>query len=118
MVNGLYCTFTITYSLIYFTTISFSAGQLYLASADLCATIAEEAKTAEAYWEGHEDADVSAMAFHSIHPIHMITIAKSQRFWEHPVKGEPRWNRIWARESARMKGDAWEGKTLSLYTAA
>ena len=84
-------------------------------SADLAAAVAREAPNSRGYVEGHEDHDISAMAFHAPDPVHMITIAKYQRFWEHPVKGEPRWRRIWARESARMSGQLFEGKELKIY---
>ena len=65
------------------------------------------------YCEGHEDHDISAMAFHSPHPIKLMVIGRSHRFWEHPVKGEPRWRRIWARETARMAGTPFEGKIFN-----
>ena len=98
-----------------------SAGQCYLMSLDLCQHVAMEApfsrvRVAEGgYIEGHEDHDVSAMAFHSPNPVHMLTIGKSQRFWEHPVKGQPRWERIIQREEARMKRTEFEGKILRIY---
>jgi hypothetical protein len=89
------------------------AGQFYLMSTDLAKFVGQEAKNAKPYCEGHEDHDISAMAFHSTTPIHMIPISRKQRFWEHPVKGEPRWVRIWKRETARMSGQPFEGKILS-----
>lgn len=97
------------------------AGQCYLMSYDLAKFVAEEAPFAKTriakggYLEGHEDHDVSSMAFHSPTPVHMITIGKSQRFWEHPVKGQPRWIRIEKRERARMNQQLFEGKSLRLY---
>jgi hypothetical protein len=97
------------------------AGQCYLMSYDLCRFVAHEApysktRIAEGgYIEGHEDHDVSAMVFHNPTPIHMTVIGKSQRFWEHPVKGQPRWNRIEKRERARMNQQPWEGKLLRIY---
>jgi len=87
-----------------------------LLSRDLAEFVAEEAPFSKPYQEGHEDHDVSAMAFHSPTPIHLLTISKRQRFWEHPVKGEPRWRRVWSREVARMEGSQFEGRTLRLYT--
>jgi hypothetical protein len=48
--------------------------------------------------------------FHSPEPIKLLVIGRKQRFWEHPVKGEPRWKRILAREQARMAGLPFEGK--------
>ena len=97
------------------------AGQCYLMSYDLCKFVAQEAPFAKTrigkggYLEGHEDHDVSAMVYHSPTPIHMITIGKSRRFWEHPVKGQPRWVRIEKRERARMNQQIFEGKLLRIY---
>jgi hypothetical protein len=97
------------------------AGQMYFMSLDLCQFVANEApyskvRLAEGgYLEGHEDHDIAAMVFHSPTPIHMVTIGKSQRFWEHPVKGEPRWKRIVKRETARMSRDKFEGRVLRIY---
>jgi hypothetical protein len=97
------------------------AGQTYILSRDLCQFVVEEAPFADkrigpgGYLEGHEDHDVSAMAWHSPTPLHVITIGKSQRFWEHPVKGQPRWIRIEKRERARMEQKMFEGKKLRLY---
>ena len=53
------------------------------------------------------------MAFHSPDPVKLVVIGRRMRFWEHPVKGEPRWRRIWAREQARMAGVPFEGKLFS-----
>ena len=64
------------------------------------------------YLEGHEDHDISSMAFHSSRPIQLIVISQSQRYWEHPVKGTKRWERIWDRETSRMNGVPFEGKLL------
>ena len=97
------------------------AGQCYFMTLDLCRVVATEASVAPTkiapggYLEGHEDHDVSSMMFQSSTPIHLLTIGKSQRFWEHPVKGQPRWERILKREEARMKGELFEGKQLRLY---
>ena len=87
------------------------AGQIYIVSTDLAKFIGQEALTNKcSYCEGHEDHDISAMAFHSPEPVKLVVIGRSHRFWEHPVKGEPRWRRIWARETARMQGVPFEGK--------
>jgi len=87
------------------------AGQFYMMSKDLAAFTGHEALVNKcSYCEGHEDHDISAMAFHSPDPIKLMVIGRPQRFWEHPVKGEPRWRRIWAREKARMAGEPFEGK--------
>ena len=97
------------------------AGQCYFMTLDLCRVVASEASVAATkiapggYLEGHEDHDVSSMLFQSPTPIHLFTIGKSHRFWEHPVKGQPRWERILKREEARMKGELFEGKQLRLY---
>jgi len=98
------------------------AGQTYIMSRDLCQFVVDEAPFADkrigpgGYLEGHEDHDVSSMAWHSPTPLHMITIGKSQRFWEHPVKGQPRWNRIEKRERARVEQKLFEGKKLRLFS--
>jgi hypothetical protein len=84
-------------------------------SHDLAAAVAKEAPNSSSYVEGFEDHDISAMAFHTDIPVHMIVIAKRQRFWEHPVKGKTRWRRIWNRESARMQGIPFEGELLTVY---
>ena len=94
---------------------SISAGQCYILSHDLAAAVVKEAPNSVSYVEATEDHDISTMAFHTPIPVHMIVIAKSQRFWEHPVKGEPRWRRIWLRESSRMQGVPFEGKLLKVY---
>lgn len=87
------------------------AGQIYIMSTDLARFIGEEAlKNKCSYCEGHEDHDISAMAFHSPEPIKLMVVGRSHRFWEHPVKGEPRWRRILARETARMAGVPFEGR--------
>jgi Galactosyltransferase len=90
------------------------AGQIYIVSTDLAAFIGKEALENKcSYCEGHEDHDISAMAFHSPEPVKLVVIGRSHRFWEHPVKGEPRWKRILARETARMAGKPFEGKLFS-----
>jgi len=88
------------------------AGQIYIMSRDLAKFIGQEALESKcSYCEGHEDHDISAMAFHSKdEPVKLLVIGRSHRFWEHPVKGEPRWKRIWAREEARMAGEPFEGR--------
>jgi hypothetical protein len=64
------------------------AGQCYLLSRDLVEWVVTEApRSWNTYREGHEDHDVSAMALKCPMPVTMITISKTQRFWEHPVKG-------------------------------
>jgi hypothetical protein len=89
------------------------AGQLYIMSTDLAKFVGQEALENKcSYCEGHEDHDISAMAFHSPDPIKLLVIGRKQRFWEHPVKGEPRWKRILAREQARMAGLPFEGKVF------
>jgi hypothetical protein len=96
------------------------AGQCYLMSADLAAYVAEEAPFSKVrvakggYIEGHEDHDIAAMVYHNPSPITMISISKSQRFWEHPVKGAPRYLKIVKRETARINREPFEGKMLKL----
>jgi hypothetical protein len=90
------------------------AGQLYIMATDLAKFVGKEAlENSCSYCEGHEDHDISAMAFHSPEPVKLVCVGRSHRFWEHPVKGEPRWKRIWAREQARMAGKPFEGKMFT-----
>ena len=100
------------------------AGQCYLMSAGLAAFVAEEAPLSKirvapgGYVEGVEDHDISAMVYHSPSPISWMTIGKSQRFWEHPVKGLPRYRKIVEREQARVNRKPFEGEELKFYAAA
>jgi hypothetical protein len=80
-------------------------GQIYIMSRDLAAFVAKEAaQHTQSYREGHEDHDISAMAFHSPKPIKLIIIALEQRFWQHRVKLKlgSNFHRIWDNEMARM----------------
>jgi Galactosyltransferase len=107
------------------------AGQCYILSTNLARVVMAESqllhekpqtidKTEEiksnhtTYLEGHEDHDIAAMIFRSPEPVHLITIGRKQRFWEHPVKGQPRWRRIWLREVARMEGRPFENRLYSM----
>lgn len=90
------------------------AGQLYIVSTDLAEFIGQEAYESKcSYCEGYEDHDVTSMAFHSPDPVKIVAVGRRHRFWEHPVKGEPRWKRMWAREQARMAGVPFEGKLFT-----
>ncbi len=90
------------------------AGQLYIMATDLAKFVGQEALSGKcSYCEGHEDHDISAIAFHSPEPIKLVCIGRTHRFWEHPVKGEPRWKRIWAREQARMAQEPFEGRMFT-----
>ena len=90
------------------------AGQLYIMATDLAKFVGQEALSGKcSYCEGHEDHDISAIAFHSPEPIKLVCIGRTHRFWEHPVKGEPRWKRIWAREQARMAQEPFEGRLFT-----
>eukprot|EP00934_Nitzschia_sp_Nitz4_P006903 Nitzschia sp. Nitz4//scaffold2_size372955//295635//297075//NITZ4_000458-RA/size372955-processed-gene-0.446-mRNA-1//1//CDS//3329546883//6893//frame0 len=99
------------------------AGQCYLLSYDMCQHLSREAPLAysRGYLEGHEDHDVGSMIYYrdfSRVPdlnetlVRLIPISKAQRFWEHPVKGLPRWRRIRHRENCRMNGTIFEGRRL------
>lgn len=92
-------------------------GQCYIMSKDLAQTVVQEAaalgggggaqpqQPQQTYLEGHEDHDISAMAFHSDKPIKLVIIALEQRFWQHRVKLKlgSNFHRIWDNEIARMK---------------
>ena len=87
----------------------YAQGQCYIMSIDLARFVAQEAaaityvsrrndktlypKQFKAmarynYTEGHEDHDVSAMAFHSPHPIQFQLLDRYQKFWRHPIKNQ------------------------------
>ena len=97
------------------------AGQCYFMSMNLAKFVASEAPFSRVrvakggYIEGHEDHDIAAMVYHSPLPINLITIGKTQRFWEHPVKGAPRYQKIVKRETARVNKTPYKGKVLRLY---
>jgi hypothetical protein len=94
------------------------AGQCYVMSTDLAAFVAKEARFAKVrfvkggYLEGVEDHDVSTMVFRDISPVSVIAISVSQRFWEHPVKGAPRFLKIKERERARVNRKPYQGELL------
>jgi hypothetical protein len=80
-------------------------GQIYIMSQDLANVVAQEAARHDhSYMEGHEDHDISAMAFHSPKPIKLVIIALEQRFWQHRVKLKlgSNFHRIWDSEISRM----------------
>jgi Galactosyltransferase len=90
------------------------AGQIYIVSRDVAEFIGQEARDSKcSYCEGHEDHDITSMAFHYKEPLKVTVIGRSHRFWEHPVKGSPRWRRIWARETARMAGKYFEDRLFT-----
>jgi Galactosyltransferase len=90
------------------------AGQIYIVSRDVAEFIGQEARESKcSYCEGHEDHDITSMAFHYKEPLKVTVIGRSHRFWEHPVKGSPRWRRIWARETARMAGKHFEDRLFT-----
>lgn len=65
---------------------NYLAGQCYMMSQDLVEWVVEEApRSWNDYREGHEDHDVTSMAWKSPLPVTMITVGKTQRYWEHPV---------------------------------
>jgi Galactosyltransferase len=85
----------------------YAAGQCYIMSRDLAETVVMEAPTSEAYREGHEDHDISAMAFHSPKPISFHLLSLAQQFWRHPVKRFKNrvrmWRTLWHNENVRLK---------------
>ncbi len=99
----------------------YMAGQCYLMSSGLAAFVAEEAprskvkKGEKGYLEGIEDHDIASMLEHHPSPISYIGIGRNQRFWYHPVKGQPRYERLILQEKARMNGEEFEGKKLKAY---
>ena len=85
----------------------YAAGQCYIISRDLAQTVVLEAPKSHAYREGHEDHDISAMAFHSPKPISFHFLSLQQQFWRHPVKRFKKkvryWRTLWHNENVRMK---------------
>ena len=87
----------------------YAAGQWYLMSPSLAKTVQQQAllgpSETSKYFAGHEDHDLSAMAFHSKQPIHLIIISIPQYHWLHNVKfssRDDRWNQTWEKETNRM----------------
>lgn len=87
------------------------AGQLYLMSVDVADILVQEAsrriqnqnRTSSSYCyycEGHEDHDATSMIQVATPQtaIRWLSMPKHYRFWEHPVKGDYWWKRIWKRE--------------------
>lgn len=85
----------------------YAAGQCYIMSRDLAHTVVLEAPKSNSYREGHEDHDISAMAFHSPKPISFHFLSLQQQFWRHPVKRYKKkvrlWRTRWHNENVRMK---------------
>eukprot|EP00797_Seminavis_robusta_P001191 Sro1074_g238300.1 n/a (322) ;mRNA; r:19572-20537 len=85
----------------------YAAGQCYILSRDLVHTVVLEAPHSHAYQEGHEDHDISAMAFHSSKPISFHFLNLQQQFWRHPVKRYKKkvryWRTLWHNENVRLK---------------
>jgi len=85
----------------------YAAGQCYILSRDLAHTVALESPKSMAYREGHEDHDISAMAFHSTRPISFHFLSLQQQFWRHPVKRYKNkvryWRTLWHNENLRLK---------------
>jgi len=85
----------------------YAAGQCYLMSRDLVDTVVLEAPKSRAYREGHEDHDISAMAFHSTNPISFHFLSIQQQFWRHPIKRYKKkvrhWRTMWHNENVRLQ---------------
>ncbi|CAJ1935000.1 unnamed protein product [Cylindrotheca closterium] len=98
-------------------------GQFYIVSVNLIPGLVQEAQvqqlkhgmqsTGDNYMAGHEDHDVLSMiqaaSIKNGQLVRWISMPRNYRFWEHPVKGEMWWKRIWKRESRK----AAEGKLPS-----
>lgn len=101
------------------------AGQLYLISRDVSKAMVVEARKwytsettnisfAAPYFAGHEDHDATSMIQQNPEAIQRwMSIPKHTIFWEHPVKGNYRWERILAREQRRRQ-ERLEGKLPAL----
>ena len=70
----------------------YAAGQMYILSSDLAKGVAHVADTEDPHYKaGHEDHDVSTMAFLALKeevdkPIKFIMLPYSDPFWNHPLK--------------------------------
>lgn len=100
----------------------YAEGQMYILSRDLAKGIGDVAREVpKTYVEGHEDHDVSAMAFLSLkggmdHPMKLLIIAHDQKWWRHGVKlkmGSKRWREVWQNEILRLKSILAEQKGAS-----
>jgi Galactosyltransferase len=93
----------------------YAAGQMYIMSHDLVIGVAHVAASDKEmihFAEGHEDHDVSTMAFLSLkddekdNPIKLVMIPHTDSFWKHPMKlryGVSNWKEKWDSETARVK---------------
>ncbi|KAL3932952.1 MAG: hypothetical protein SGBAC_010611 [Bacillariaceae sp.] len=92
-------------------------GQFYIMSVNLIPGLVQEAQVQQRmpgiptttagnnYMAGHEDHDVLSMvqasAVKNGQLVRWISMPRNYRFWEHPVKGETWWKRIWKREQRK-----------------
>ena len=109
------------------------AGQLYMMSVDVAEHMVQEARRwytpnaqtarnttfAAPYFAGHEDHDAISMIQQQTTGtnstfIRWMSFAKHFTFWEHPVKGEYRWQRILAREE-KQRDERLQGKRIPPY---
>lgn len=92
----------------------YAAGQMYIMSTDLAKGVGEVCSNlpqTREYVEGHEDHDVSMMAFLALqdkmdYPIKLIIIALDNPWWKHETKlryGVRKWRKSWDAEIDRMK---------------
>ncbi len=82
----------------------YMSGQMYILSCDLVEFVLKEVPYSRlrvapgGYVLQQEGHDIFSMAFHSPTPLHVITIAKSQRFWTFPVIRDDHWKRLLSQE--------------------
>jgi hypothetical protein len=103
------------------------AGQLYVMSVDVAEQLVDEARKwytpaslkGAPYFAGHEDHDAFSMIqqrpYIGMNVVRWVGIAKHVTFWEHPVKGGARWERILKREQMQAV-ERLEGKRTGLWT--
>jgi Galactosyltransferase len=96
----------------------YAAGQMYIISKDIAngvANVAANDNDIGEFAEGHEDHDISAMAFLSLKydekdkPIKFILLPLTDPFWKHPLKikaGVSKWKEEWDNVVLRIKQDS------------
>ena len=91
----------------------YAAGQMYMLSQDLAAGVsyvAAQPNVTKTYLAGHEDHDVSTMAFLALqyeidNPIKFVMIPQVHNWWLHNLKfkfGISKWKATWDAEISRM----------------
>jgi hypothetical protein len=99
---------------------NYAGGKLYMLSTDLAGAVADEARSMQGnclYCTGHEDHDISTMAYHTMRPVKFLMLGTHQEFYKHPVKlwNNELYDHVFALEKARMEGREFEGQNYTTY---